>query len=276
MGDVEWYELMKSGKPQVFAVERLAEMGRRLWSMTRKKAPPHLKLFALLTKAAGELALLIHKHAGLSMNWKAQKKLGRDPLWIAVLAGELNSNFAAIGKKYKQCLRLATIAAASPHRWSVSAAITKIAKEVPTLVGILETSDLADLAEQYRQSGFQLFRMGAQLAIDNNDIDALWRASTLVLLLEKSIEGKIFKWSREMVGMMREGNDYRTRADQFTQNVIDRWQGKEVEGDIKTTARQVHENILASFGIDPLSEPWPEVVELAIRDSDAHCFRNSK
>jgi hypothetical protein len=71
-----------------------------------------------------------------------------------------------------------------------------------------------------------------------------------------------------MVGMMREGSDYRTRTEQFTQNVIDRWQGKQVEGDIKTTARQVHENILASFGIDPLSEPWPEVIALAMRDSD--------
>ena len=90
----------------------------------------------------------------------------------------------------------------------------------------------------------------------------------LPLLLEKSTDGEIFKWSREMVAMIPEDDEYRTRGDQFTQNIIDRWQGKEVEGDIRTTARQVHENILASFGIDPLSDPWPGVIELAIKDSD--------
>src|SRR5580692_484252 len=52
-------------------------------------------------------------------------------------------------------------------------------------------------AEQYRQSGCQPFRMAALLAIDNNDIDALWRAPTLGLMLEKSTEGEVFKWSQK-------------------------------------------------------------------------------
>src|SRR6266404_2525622 len=49
---------------------------------------------------------------------------------------------------------------------------------------------------------------------------------------------------------------------------VARQNGTKFEGDIETTPRQVHNNILTSAGIDPTTEPWVSHIELAIKDED--------
>ena len=52
------------------------------------------------------------------------------------------------------------------------------------------------------------------------------------------------------------------------QRAIARLGGATFEGDIKTTPRQIHHNILTSSGIDPTTEPWVNLIDLTIRDAD--------
>ena len=52
------------------------------------------------------------------------------------------------------------------------------------------------------------------------------------------------------------------------QRALDRKKGAKFEGDIETTPRQIHQNILTSAGIDPTTEPWISLIDLAIKDDD--------
>jgi len=98
--------------------------------------------------------------------------------------------------------------------------------------------------------------MAEAIARENRDMDSLFQVVTLVLALDHSEGGEIFAWSRAIVEKWPLESEYRKRADQI---VIRNWQrrlGVEFETDIKTTDRQIHENLLTAFGVDPTAEPW--------------------
>jgi len=97
LGDVEWAELLQSGKPQALAAQRLLETGRQLCTIA-KNGPTHLRLSAVVTRTASELGVLVHRHLSLTMNWQVHEKRNQDPLWLAVLSFTLNENAAAIGR----------------------------------------------------------------------------------------------------------------------------------------------------------------------------------
>lgn len=99
-------------------------------------------------------------------------------------------------------------------------------------------------------------------------MDDLFQVVTLVLLIDASEDGEIFAWSRSIVEKWNLESEYRKRADHFTSNILRRQQGMARDTDIKTTGRQVHENILAAFGIDPSSQPWARMIDLALKDAD--------
>lgn len=86
--------------------------------------------------------------------------------------------------------------------------------------------------------------------------------------LDRSADGEIFAWSRSIVEKWNPESEHRKRADQFMQRILQRLQGVEFATDIKTTARQIHENLLAAFGIDPASQPWAGMIDLALKDAD--------
>ena len=75
-------------------------------------------------------------------------------------------------------------------------------------------------------------------------------------------------WSRSIVENWNPQSEYRKRADAFTSNLLARNRGIRTDGDIISTDRQVHENILAGFGIDPSSEPFAGYINLAIKDAN--------
>lgn len=267
LGDLEWIELIRSDQPQIRAAERQLSTGTELCRIT-KKGPRHLRLFALITRAAAELGVILQKHLGLTMNWVAHKKIGIDPLWLAALSFGLNENLAAAGRKYKQALRLAGITARSPQRGVAPMAIVKVAGQIPVLAQLLEHAGLNEAAQQYRRSAFQLLRMAAAIATENRDIDSLFQVVTLGFRLDPSEDGEIFVWSRSIMECWNPDSEYRRRADQLRRNMRQRRQGIKLENDIETTDRQIHENLLTAFGIDPATQPWAGMIDLALKDAD--------
>jgi hypothetical protein len=267
LGDVEWKGLMRSSEPQSVAADRRLLTGRELCAMTRK-GPKHLRLFALITRTAAELGIINQKHLGLTMNWKAHRELGEDPLWVAILSHKLDVSIAAAGRKYKQALRLAGITARSPFRWIAPLAIIKVAKEITVLAGLLESADFDTAGQQFRNSAFQIFRMAAEIAIETKNIDAIFEVAIGVLVIETSENGEILAWSRSIVSQWKAESEYRKRAEEFTARTIQRLRGVRFETDIRTTDRQVHENLLAAFGLDPRLPRWAGMIDLALKDAD--------
>ena len=267
LGDLEWIELIRSDRPQVLAAEQQVSTGRELCRIAQN-GPRHLRLIALITRTAAELGIIIQKHLGLTMNWAAYKTAGTDPLWLAALSVGLDQNLTVAGRKYKQALRLAGITARSPDRRVAPTAIVKVAQQIPTLAGLLDHADLREVAQQYRESAFQLFRLAAAIATECRDMDELFQVVTGVLSLDRSKSGEISAWSRAIVETWSPESEYRKRAEQFRLRTFQRLRGAEFETDIKTTARQIHENLLSAFGIDPASQPWAAMIDLAVKDAD--------
>jgi hypothetical protein len=81
--------------------------------------------------------------------------------------------------------------------------------------------------------------------------------------------GQISDWARSLVEeRWPAGNEYRGAADQIQFNIRQRKAGIRLDGDIVTTERQIIENLLSAAGYDPSAEPWPALIELAIKDHD--------
>jgi hypothetical protein len=267
LGELEWVELSRSEQPQIRIVERQLSTASELCRIARK-GPRYLRMSASMIRMVAELAVITHRGHGLTMNWIAHRKVRPDPIWLAVLSFELDRNLAAAGKKYKHGLRLVAMAVSSP-RWRVPPApLVKMATCVRFLAGVLDQAEFKEAGRQYRKSGLELLRLAAAVASQSADLDGQFQVATTALLLDDSPDGEGFALWHAMVDRWSPESEYRKRAEAFADRVLQRRGGVKFESDIKTTARQVHENLLAAFGIDPASEPWASMINLAITDAD--------
>ena len=99
-------------------------------------------------------------------------------------------------------------------------------------------------------------------------MDELLNAVMVGRALEREKDGEIFKWVRSVIDQWPEDSQFRKNAEELMQRAIGRLDGAKFEGDIKTTPRQIHHNILTSAGKDPTTELWVSLIDLAIRDGD--------
>jgi hypothetical protein len=266
-GELEWMEVSKSDAPQSLVADKKLATALELCRIAKRK-PKHLHLFAQITRKAAELGVAVHKIFGLLMIWRGHMLRGDDPLWLAVLSFQLQQSLLAAHRKYNQSLRLAQATAKSPFRWVTARPIADIAMAIGTLAGVLDSCGFKDAGRQYHQSAFRLLKFSAAIATENQSMDELFNAVMLARTLEREQNGEIFKWVRSIIEQWPEDSSYRMNAEELMQRAIDRKNGVKFEGDIETTPRQVHYNILTSAGIDPTTEPWVSLIDLAIRDDD--------
>lgn len=111
-------------------------------------------------------------------------------------------------------------------------------------------------------------RFSVAIANENRSMDDLLNAVMLAGTLERNKNGEIFKWVRSVIELWPEDSQYRKKAEEVMQRLAARLDGAQFEGDIKTTPRQIHYNILTSAGVDPTKEPWASLIDLAIKDDD--------
>jgi hypothetical protein len=267
LGELEVYQLMRSTEPQSRIADKKLETALKLCGIA-KRQPRHLHLFAQITRKAAELAVAVQKTIGLLMIWRGHKMRGDDPLWLAVLSFRLQESLLAAYRKYRQALRLAQATANSRYRSVTSGPIAEIAVSIETLARLLESSDLREIALPYNKSAFEIIRFSAAIAIENQSMDELFNAVMLARTLERDKDGEIFKWIRSVIDQWPEDSQYRKNGKDLMQRALDRLDGAEFEGDIQTTPRQIHYNILTSEGIDPTKEPWVSLIDLAIKDDD--------
>jgi hypothetical protein len=77
----------------------------------------------------------------------------------------------------------------------------------------------------------------------------------LARVIERDRNGEIFKWIRSVIDNWPEVSEYRKNAEELMERALQRLDGASFEGDIETTHKQIHHNILTSAGIDPTEEP---------------------
>ena len=266
-GELEWLRQSRSDEPQARVAEKKLAIALELCAIA-KREPRYLHLFARITEKAAKLAVAVQKTAGLMMIWRAHQKRGEDPLWLAVLSFQLQDSLLAAHKIYRQALRLANATARSKYRWVTSRPLVDVAIPIIMLAGLLESCGFADGAASYRTSAFEILQFSTAIATENRNMDELFHAVMTARMIEKDQNGEIFKWIRSIINNWQEDSEYRRNAEELMARAIQRLDGETFEGDIKTTHRQIHHNILTSEGIDPTQEPWASWIELAIRDDD--------
>jgi hypothetical protein len=267
LGQFEWMQLLESDKPQSLAAERRLAMAESLTQLA-KRTPKHLHLFAQTTRKAAQLGLIVQKAHGLVMIWKAHRRRGDDPLWSVVLSFQLNETLLTAHRKYRQCLRFAQAVARSPYRWVISRPVVDVANEVTMLARVLENADFSQGAAEYRKSAFQLLKFAAAVATENHNMGDLLNALMAARMVETEKDGEVFRWIRSIVDQWPEGSEYRENAESLLKRWVERKEGKRFEDDIQTNYRQIHQNILTSWGLDPTIEPWVSLIDLAIKDED--------
>ncbi|HLG95251.1 MAG TPA: DUF4365 domain-containing protein [Bryobacteraceae bacterium] len=267
LGELEWMQLMHSDQPQSLAAARKVTTAEALCQIARR-TPRHLHLFAQTTRKAAELGVAVQKAHGLIMIWKGHQRRGDDPLWLTVLSFQVNESLLAAHRKYRQSLRLARAIARSQYRWVISRPIVDIGIEVTRLAKLLENADFRQAAAEYRKSAFQMLKFAAAIATENKSMDELFHAVTTARMVETEQDGEVIRWVRAVVDEWPEDSEYRKNAEWLLERWTDRQKGRTFEGDIQTNNRQIHQNILTSYGIDPTIEPWPSLIELAIKDDD--------
>jgi hypothetical protein len=266
-GELEWLQVSKSDVPQALAADKKLETALELCRIA-KREPRHLHLFAQITRKAAELGVAVQKTFGLLMLWRAQVLMGDDPLWVAVLSFQLQQSLIAAHGRYIQSLRLVRATAKSQFRWITARPIADIAMAIGTLGRLLDSCGFGEAGLQYHQSAFELLKFSAAIATENKSMDELFSAVMNARTLERDPDGEIFKWVRSVVDQWPEYSHYRRNAEELIQRALDRKNGAKFEGDIETAPRQVHHNILTSAGIDPTTEPWASLIDLAIKDDD--------
>lgn len=267
LGELEVFQFMRSDRPQALVADKKLASAIELCRIA-KRTPKHLHLFAQIARKAAELGVAVQKTFGLLMNWWGHKRRGHDTIWLAVLSFQLQQSLLVAHRKYRQSLRLAEATAKSPFRWITSRPLADIAVQIGILASVLDRCDFKEAARQYKQSAFEVVKFAAAIASENQSMDELFNAVMMGKVLEQDKDGEIFKWVRSVIDQWPEDSQYRKNAEELMQRAIARLDGVKFEGDIKTTPRQIHHNILTSAGIDPTLEPWVTLIALAIKDDD--------
>ena len=70
-------------------------------------------------------------------------------------------------------------------------ALVRIAREMPHLTVVLDGAGISDLAMEYRQSAFGIFKLAAALAEETGNLDDYVDAVTLALLIEQAEGGDV-------------------------------------------------------------------------------------
>jgi hypothetical protein len=266
-GELEWLQMTKSDVPQARVADKKLATALELCRIAKRDTKP-LHLFAQITRKAAELGVAVQKTFGLLMSWRGHMMRGDDPVWLAVLSFQLQQGLLVAHRKYNQSLRLAQATAKSRFRRVTSRPIVEIATAIGTLAGLLDSCGFQHAGLQYHRSAFGLLKFSAAIATENESMDELFDAVMRARALERDTDGEMTKWVRSVIEQWPEDSPYRKNAEELMDRAAARKNGAKFEGDIETTPRQVHNNILTSAGIDPTTEPWANYIELAIKDDD--------
>jgi uncharacterized protein DUF4365 len=241
--------------------------GRQLRKLT-KKGPRVLKFHALVVWETAKLQRLTQTYHGLLLNWVAQKDRG-NVTWRARLFFEKSSVYRKILAKYNQCIRLANYAARLRGGVAVPTLLMRIVDAMAHFIGNLESENHSALADQYSSSALQICKLAASIAIADKDDEGLFTVATKALMTKRAATGEAVDFALATMGEIRD-EETKHRTQELVDRVIRSYQGERLEGPVKTTYRQVYENMATALGVNLSnpSDPASKLVEIGLADLD--------
>jgi len=221
--------------------------GRKLKLLT-KKGPRILKFHALVVWETAKLQRLTHIYHGLLLNWVAHKRK-ENVIWKAQLVFERTNVYRQVLAKYNQCIRLANYAARINGRADIPRLLMRIVSAIAHFIGNLESEHLEEIAGNFSASALQICKLAAAIANATKDDEGLFTVASKALMTKHAATGNAVDFAYETIGKISD-DDTKQRAQDLVSRIIRSYQGEKLEGPIKTTHRQVYENMATALGVD--------------------------
>jgi hypothetical protein len=266
---IDWRVAAESGSPQGSLAEISLQNAKDRQQLT-KHGPYPLKFFALIDRKAVELEILCSRVAGLTMNYKnlvAHKSM----YWALHAFTERLLLERKLWRKFNQCVRLASYASVSPHRFAQARPLVRIPQAILFYLVSLEGDGRRDLAKKFALSAFEISKLAAWVAERNGDDNNLKLAASSAVPLAESGGNECVIWAKDVVERIK---DDASRQDGLAllDRKIRRCRGEKIEGDIfgRATPEQVYMNMAMGMGIDMPNrdDPTAKLVRVGIADSD--------
>ena len=170
--------------------------------------------------------------------------------------------------KYNQCIRLARYAANYSDRWMLGRALAEVVNATAHYRAILRFENNAEAEALFGRSALQISKLAVWIGQETGDETG---SALAVLSLLNAARGKdtdAFRWAEVAAAKIK---DEAVRKDihEGIARQIRRWNGEDVEGDVKgDTIWQIYQNMAAGLGIDISDEKSPLVRALRVAARD--------
>jgi len=266
--NAEVVEAMVNQAPQENYASIKLKRSRQLRELTRT-GPQHLKIHAMIAFEAAKLERLTHRYHGVLLNWVTHRN-GTNILWKAQLLFEKTALYRQILLKYNQCIRLANYAAEARVRHGAPAALVRIVDAISPWILNLAGEGLNELSDRYSVSALQICKLAASVALQDNNEEELFTAAVKALTTKRAPTGEAVDFALAIIAQIKD-EKIRQKTQELFDRTINMYQGgAKVEGPLKTTPRQIYENMATALGVDlaDSSNPTSRLVQLGIADLD--------
>lgn len=243
------------------------ETGRQLKELTRK-GPRILKFHAIVVWETAKLYRLTQRYHGLLLNWVAQRHKG-NVTWKARLLFEKTSCYRQIVGKYNQCIRLANYSARLKGAADISRLLMRIVDAMAHFIGNLEYEKYGELADAFSSSALQICKLARAIAVEHRDDEGLFTVATKALMTKRAPTGESVDFATATIDEIHD-EETKQKTREFVDRVIRSYRGEKLESPIRTTYRQVYENMATALGVnlnDP-ADPISGVVQIGLADLD--------
>jgi hypothetical protein len=267
LGGIEFTETAQSGKVQT-ELSRVALKHAKALRLLTKDGPGNLKFYALISRQAAELDVLVAEHETLFMT-EVQHLQGRS---ISIPAFVMYMRRTAVTrrilKKYNQCLRLIGYAASYRDQWTLGRALTNVVMPITHFLITLDYLDEKQAVDAFTKSALKICQLAARMCIETGDSDGTIVAIIAALSITRSTESEAHKWAVSTANRFSD-SELRSEALRVITRAESRWKGKKVEGDFEwDSAWQIVQKIAAAQGIDlgDETDPFARALRLAAKD----------
>lgn len=266
--NAELASAMVSQAPQDSYATIHLKTSRQLLELTRK-GPQHLKLQAMIAREAAKLAQLTHRYHGVLLNWVTHRT-GTNTMWKAQLLFEKTALYRQILFKYNQCIRLANYSAQMRVRNGIQEALVRIVDAISPWILNLRGEGLNELADQYSASALQICKLAASVALHDGNDEGLFMAAAKALTTKRATTGEAVDFALATIAQIKDEST-KQKTQELFDSIIRMYEGgRKVEGPLKTTYRQIYENMATALGVDlnDSDDPTSRLVQIGIADLD--------
>ncbi len=128
---------------------------------------------------------------------------------------------------------------------------------------------LNETAGRYSASALKICKLARLMALADEDDEGLFTVAAKALMTKHAPKGEAVDFALETIDLIK-NEETKQRAQDLVSRIIKSHQGEKLEGPVKTTYRQVYENMATALGVKLAhpNDPISELVQIGIADLD--------